>query len=551
MGVKKYLKSWTITIVFLILTLTMAISGCTNNPNDPNDPNNPNDNGVKIAILPGNCELVTQTEKEFKAAVYNANNDVIDAPVTWTVDDPKFGEINSTGIFKAKQNGTCKVTCTSGSLTATATVNVIGIKAAKDQIITDTKTIYQKFEDIAKVKYEKLFKEVQNELNPNLDALGQAVSKMIKYGNDPRFYSELFRLKPGEYNASEIKIDLTDNKDSDQLYEGVWTVKFSDGWILKAERKINGSKDQVIIEQTNTNDAKLLYKGDVTYLTSYLANTTLSSNLDMSINMNLKDKDLKEASCEGILKANLEVTEKKIVDVNGKLNGSFNLKHGTDGNLNFKGEMICNSIKNGENSFNGELNTNDLLIIGKINLKLVPNKNGINETFPSQVNFDAKFATKDADPLKLEGLLTVQIKNAATINTKVPYSKDNWFNAKFDFDGLFQANSSNFIKAKISGEEMEYGKYKTNLRYELNTGGIQRVLDFELANLSSSELKLTIKSNYGDITISINAKFKDKIDNSKITGITGTVESQGKKIGTVSYENGIKIAYEDGTFEIL
>jgi len=550
-GTENFFKKWSVLIgiLVLVLILAMAISGCDSNSDKSKITL---EDSVKISILPEACEVVTQMEKEFKVAIYNANNEVVSTQGTWSVDNSEFGQIDSKGVFTAKKNGKCTITCTSGNLTKTATVQVIGVKAAKEQIITDTKVVYKKFEDISKLKYEQIFKVVQNEITPNMTALEQAVSKMIAHGNDPRFYSELFRLKSGEYNDSEIKIDLTNNKDSDQLYEGVWTVKFSDGWNLKAERKVNGAKDQVTIEQTNTNDAKLLYHGEVSYLTSYLVNTTLSSNLDMSIKMNLKDKDLQEATCEGMLQANLEVTEKKIVDVKGKLNGSFNLKHGTNGNLNFKGEMICNSIKNGENSFNGEVNTNDLLIIGKINLKLVPNKNGINETFPAEVTFDAKFVTKDADPLKLEGVLTVQIKNAATINTKIAYSSTNWMNAKLDFDGLLQANASSFLKIKLSGEEVAYGKYTTTLRYELNNGGLQRVLDFELDNLSSSELQMTISSSYGAMSITLNAKFEGSIAKGQLKEVTGNVKSEGKEIGTVSLEStGLKIAYKDGSFEIL
>lgn len=78
----------------------------------------------KILIIPNSNIIDTCQTTQLSAKVYNQYDQEIDAPIQWSVD-PEFGTIDSSGLFTPKKTGKVKITCKSGNLSESVTIDVI------------------------------------------------------------------------------------------------------------------------------------------------------------------------------------------------------------------------------------------------------------------------------------------------------------------------------------------------------------------------------------------------------------------------------------------
>ncbi|MBP7732644.1 MAG: PQQ-binding-like beta-propeller repeat protein [Caldisericia bacterium] len=82
-------------------------------------------NPSKLNII---CEkkLDTCSSTKLDVTVLDQNDQEIEnAPIQWSVDPPESGTIDSSGLFTPKKTGKVKITCKSGNLTESITINVI------------------------------------------------------------------------------------------------------------------------------------------------------------------------------------------------------------------------------------------------------------------------------------------------------------------------------------------------------------------------------------------------------------------------------------------
>jgi len=83
-----------------------------------------------ITVSPATATLKKGESATFTATTLDQNNELIDATVTWDSSNTSVGTIDSgTGLFKAVASGMTTISATSGSVSGTASANVIDAKA--------------------------------------------------------------------------------------------------------------------------------------------------------------------------------------------------------------------------------------------------------------------------------------------------------------------------------------------------------------------------------------------------------------------------------------
>ena len=99
-----------------------------------------------IIVIPDTATVVENETFQFYALVRDADDEEMDAGVTWSVNNSTVGSIDQTGLFTALKEGQVTVTATVGGLTDTANVSVIE-EHQQEQPGTNYISFFREFSD--------------------------------------------------------------------------------------------------------------------------------------------------------------------------------------------------------------------------------------------------------------------------------------------------------------------------------------------------------------------------------------------------------------------
>lgn len=86
---------------------------------------------VKITVNPQVVYMEPGQKQQFQAKVFDINGNILDTDnIVWETDCD-LGEIDTKGMFTAKKEGICKLSCMTGELTAQAEINIVKFLKAK------------------------------------------------------------------------------------------------------------------------------------------------------------------------------------------------------------------------------------------------------------------------------------------------------------------------------------------------------------------------------------------------------------------------------------
>lgn len=98
----------------------------------------------KIVITPGSADLLYNGGKrQFTGVCTDSSGNIINASLSWSVDPANMGTIDQNGFFTAgNTKGRCTIVCSYSGISAQATVDIVGLADAGQQIVMDTQSVW-------------------------------------------------------------------------------------------------------------------------------------------------------------------------------------------------------------------------------------------------------------------------------------------------------------------------------------------------------------------------------------------------------------------------
>lgn len=555
-------KSYHLFIV-LILALAVGLTGCFSKDYTPVL--------TSITISPSSASLAIGQSRQFTAVAKDQKGKTMSGiTFQWAVEPEEIGEITSDGQFTGKNTGQGKVICTAKDKTAAATVTVneppkISLEEIAEQIVDDTRRVEKAIESIIRDRLASMPEPLEEKFLPYLPSVVMAVDYNI-FGIISTLDSNLFRCAPGDYSLIG-PFELGDLEPGEELQTGPWNLT----WEVWSEEKeqwvewtcvINLDIDEttgtgtITFTQTSEQyDKELQYVATVTFPSALLGpedeeEPPLELEADLEIDIEIEDSFLQYSTLKGTVQLLLSETANT-----AHLNGDIHFQFESGDFIKFNGELSAQLAENVWGHLTGTLETEDFMVTGDIRVDCVANPNMPEEyggAFPANISIDGEIRTKDQDPVILDGALLLEIGNAATVNPNFEeeeYSENNWLNGKVTFYGLIQGSKEHGIEGVLILEETAFNEYELELTYTLNDNGVFRELTVWAANNNEeNSLKVEITSTWGPARIEAVATFGEGFRNPP-TSVTGKVEVDGIEVGTISFEQGIRIDYWDGSFE--
>ncbi len=542
----------------LSLILILALIGCggggSNNNSGPNPTNGPGNNTrvpEKIVITPGSASVIFNGgTRQFTAVCTDSNGNVINAALTWSVEPSNKGTISQEGLFAAgNEKGLCIVSCSYNGITASATVDITGLKDAGEQIVNDTQSVWGNLQTpIAGLN--EILADTQTKFVTDLQYVNTPVSVFGRFITPTLVACLSSRLAPGgTYTIAQI---FTGGPPAPPYQVGSWTVTDGD-WTAQITRAINGSYDNITFVIINSQDTELSYDGSYAYLTSMLEQIyTYSINVcDIAVDIKFKDKNIDYSNGPATLKgAFLYNLTQQTAIFDGDLN--FRFKDGE--RLTYTGDWKIVHNTTDKDYLKGTITTNNLTIDGEINIEYAENANMPSQYFNlflKSLTLSGTVRNNDANPVILSGALNVAILNADSIDVTTPESTTNYLKGSVSFQGSIE-NGQNKIDAKVTFQHNDYQKYSFRVDYDLNNGGTRRKLDLTVSNPTAGNfndnLHVAFNSDWGPASIVMDLTLAP---NGSLTAISsGSLISNGQQVGTIELKDGlIRVNYNNGAFE--
>ena len=413
------------------------------------------------------------------------------------------------------------------------------LRAAGKQIIDDTRAVwgYKSEDSILEPKFMELIEKTGD---IKWYVLTNAINRSL-WGAEIGFYKKLFRLSANEDNAYEENY-VRDSSDSGEINLGNWKVNSDEGsYVLDINRSINGTSDIVEYTITNKINSAILYKGKVTYSTNLL--TSYQENSDISVELKIKDDQLKDSTFNGTYKQ----IRRGDLGVHGEFNGNFDFKFIKDGQrITYEGSIkLSEDITTGDELvMRGRFVTPYLVFDGDIKASFVENSSSEYGFFPNKAGLQGTIQSLDKK-YSLNGNYSVEIKNAAKIDPDQDQSARNFYHRKISFGGSF-ANNGSKVETKFTIEEVRFERYKVDVEHKFKNGGVERRCSIGLAQTNTG-YHMDINSTWGPATVKLDATNDASGD---ISDVKGTVAVNGTQVGKIKLDDGLlKVKYNDGSFE--
>jgi hypothetical protein len=487
----------------------------------------------KIVITPGTAQVLYDGGKrQFTGVCTDSSGNIINASLSWSVNPATMGTIDQNGLFTAGiTKGQCTITCSYSGLNAQATVNIIALVDAGQQIVMDTQSVWGNLQAPTSGLNDMMMDI--NKLIPDLEYVSAPFNTYNSYIN-PWFLSRLFKFTPNTYTVMQVYNDTPQNS-SYQM--GTWTV-VDNKWTVTVIRSLSGVRDNVTFTITNSDDTSLRYSGTYTYPTAYLNDPNVSP-MDSSINLTFKNQDLRETATV-VGNIHYDNTAKT-----GTFTGTMNFKFKDGEQLSYTGDWKIDHDTATEDYLKGTITTANLTIDGEIKVQYADNPNMPVEyyhLFPKSLILNGSLRNNSSTPVILNGSLTCVILNAGTINPNISESSTNYLDGSVTFAGSVK-NGQNQIEVSIGFEQTAYQKYGCTIKYNLTNAGVKRNFNLSVSNHNPGDYNnfdIIVNSDWGSATININLELSS--DHS-ITGVSGSVVTGGKKIADISLSGGIIWVY--------
>lgn len=524
-------------LLVMVSIILPALIGCGGGGGGNNNPPS------KIVITPGSADLLYGGGKrQFTGVCTDSSGNIINASLSWSVNPANIGTIDQTGLFTAgNTKGQCTITCSFSGISAQATVNIVGLADAGQQIVMDTQSVWGNLQTPISGLNDMIM-DVQNKLIPDLQYVNAPFSAFNSYIN-PWFLSRLYKFNPNNpYTMTQIINEIPPNS---SYQTGTWTVKDS-AWTVTITRNLNGSNDNVTFTITNSDDISLRYGDTYSYPTICLDDPS-ASPVDVSVNLSFKNQNL-----NGTATASGSIHYDNVTQT-GTFSGNLNFKFNDGEQLGYTGDWKIVHNATTEDYLKGTITTANLTLNGEIKIQYENNPNMLKQyyhLFPKSLIINGTLQNKNsATPVILNGSLTCLISNAGTINPNVPESSTNYLNGSVTFAGSIR-NSQNQIEAAIKFEQTAYQKYGCLINYNLTNAGVKRNFNLSVSNPTPGDynnVDIIVNSDWGSATIIINLKLSSDYS---ITAVSGSVLTNGQKIGDISLSGGlIRVDYTNGDFE--
>ncbi|MGQ9779631.1 MAG: hypothetical protein ACUVRM_07110 [Bacillota bacterium] len=145
------------------------------------------------------------------------------------------------------------------------------LKGAGQQIVDDTKTVWETFQDMANSDWQRIASNFESEVASQIGLMEQPIGFSLETIYIA-FMDRLFFFEPGTYSLAQIK-EGTDIED--HLHTGEWTVEVHDNngnllGTLHYSRVIQDNTDIFTYRIVWQGDQNLDYQGKLTYSTAIL-----------------------------------------------------------------------------------------------------------------------------------------------------------------------------------------------------------------------------------------------------------------------------------------
>lgn len=534
----------------LVLWITLSIIGCggggkTSSPG-------------KIASIVVNASsayvIYNGGSKQFSATALDQNGNVVNANFTWTVNDPAYGSIDSSGKFTAgSQKGTCIVTCSAGTVKKEIQVVVGELKKAGPQLVNDLQQMIGSIEDETSVysKLSRLWEKTGN-LSGHVGYTLFALEHSFNYCFEFKLFPKVFKFDPGQYTVDAIR----NGAPAASYQTGTWTITYSDNrsglWTNTVTRTVENGFDKVVCDIRYSIEPRLAYHVELSYPSAEIETGVVK------LQAKFEDEYLRVSTLSG--EANWS-RGAGMLTIDGSSQWKFT---GNDDFLESNGrlELVAIGEASAKLSFKGSLETAELLASNDISFAIVQNKH--QEYFPESLTLNGSIQDKPYT-IALHGRFALQFGNSANFNPGAEYGGGNILQGKLTLNGGIPLNAvpPQQLEGTLLLEEIAAKHFRLTFTFNLSNGGVSRDVILKLENInkggqpSDFDLRCTAQSEWLASTLDFYLNFGQRVTEidspSHLKNVTGTLVSEGTQIATVvkSDIGWIKIQYNDGSFETL